>query len=59
MAKIPKSEAEYVEPAKKDQCQDCTMFRAPNRCTLVFGDISPKGHCRYFKLKNKLSAAQK
>jgi len=57
MAKISKSEADYIEPAKKEHCEDCTMFRLPARCTLVLGEISINGHCRYFKLKNKLNVA--
>lgn len=58
MARISKSEAEYVEAVKKDHCKDCKMFREPRACTLVLGYISPEGHCRYFERKSKLPVAE-
>lgn len=44
MAKLSKSEADYVPHAKAEHCADCTMFRAFNgRCTLVIGAINDDG----------------
>ncbi len=48
---ISKKEANYVYPAKKDNCEDCTMFRKSRRCTLVTGVIEPKGHCDHYDEK--------
>lgn len=57
MAKISKAEAEYVDKAKSNHCQDCKMYRAPHACTLVLGYIEYEGHCRYFERKSKLPVA--
>ncbi len=50
--KITKADAGYVEPSAIDEkCRDCSMFRAPETCTLVVGVISPSGWCRHFDRK--------
>jgi hypothetical protein len=54
MAKISKAEADYMDTSTRKHCEDCSMFRKPNDCTLVLGRIEPKGHCRYWKAKSKL-----
>jgi hypothetical protein len=59
MAKISPNEADYRPQTKQEHCEDCTMYRAPNKCTLVLGYINPRGHCRYFKAKNKLPTGDK
>jgi HK97 family phage portal protein len=47
---ISKDEADYVShPVDGDQCDDCTMFLAPDGCSLVRGAISANGHCRFFE----------
>jgi ParB-like nuclease domain len=47
---ISQDEADYVShPVDGERCGICTMFRAPASCTLVRGDISARGHCRYFE----------
>lgn len=47
-----KEYAQYQpHPKGEQQCSLCTMFRAPESCTLVDGKISPKGWCRYFEAK--------
>ena len=53
--KITKAEANYFNGSPIEQCKDCSMFK-PNSaaCTLVIGQIMPKGHCDYFDRKNKL-----
>lgn len=51
---ISKREAEYTpKGTAAKHCAICTMFRGPNSCTLVKGDISAKGYCEYFKRKAK------
>jgi hypothetical protein len=51
---INQDEAEYVaHPVDGERCGICTMFRAPDTCTLVRGDISARGHCRYFEADYK------
>lgn len=48
--KCSKEEANYQGKPKGDQyCEDCTMWREPNKCTAVEGVISPKGWCSYFE----------
>jgi hypothetical protein len=37
-------------PVDGEACGGCTMFRAPDRCTYVRGEISPNGHCRFFEV---------
>jgi hypothetical protein len=54
-------------PNGPQRCGLCTMFRSPDRCTAVAGDISPQGWCKLFKrrarrgkdsaLVNQLTAA--
>lgn len=40
-----------------EYCQLCTMFRPPNSCTAVNGDISQRGWCRYFERLSLSSGA--
>lgn len=52
--KSSKEEANYQGKPKGDQyCEDCTMWREPNKCTAVEGVISPKGWCSYFEEKEE------
>lgn len=46
--KATKADADYIDNADAEFCRDCTMFRKPNQCTAVEGDISRGGHCRFF-----------
>ena len=48
---ISQEEADYTEdgPIEAERCRHCTMFRPPDSCTLVEGDIHPAGHCRFFE----------
>jgi hypothetical protein len=48
---ISQDEADYTDdgPVVVERCHYCTMFREPDACTLVEGDIHPGGHCRYFQ----------
>jgi hypothetical protein len=45
---VTKKEAQYVEQSKLQKCKDCSMFRKPDKCTLVEGEIYPNGHCKYW-----------
>ena len=50
--KISKKDARYQDhPKVTSRCWNCTMFRQPATCTLVMGDISPNGWCRYHEAK--------
>jgi len=51
---MAKSEADYVNFSRKHRCEDCAMFKPPGECTLVKGDISPSGTCRFWEAKNRL-----
>ena len=47
-----KAYAEYqTEPKGSEQCDKCTMFRPPSKCTYVDGKISPQGWCKQFDRK--------
>ena len=51
MAKSTKAEADYGYGNPKMNCGICTMFRAQSDCTAVEGEISPYGHCKYYKVR--------
>lgn len=49
---MSKIEANYVDQsAGSAHCKECTMFRKPNACTLVQGNISPEGWCNHYEAK--------
>jgi len=49
--KFSKRAAEYRDAPKNGlTCAACSLFRAPRSCTIVDGDISPHGWCRFFDL---------
>ena len=50
--KLSKANANYRPGSKKNICAECTMFRAPHKCTSVSGFISPLGLCDYFDRKD-------
>jgi hypothetical protein len=44
-------EAEYQDGPKNGlTCAACSLFRPPQSCEVVEGDISPRGWCRFFDL---------
>jgi hypothetical protein len=48
--KLSKPEAEYQDSPKDDQqCSECTKFQPPKGCSVVAGDISPKGWCKLYE----------
>ncbi len=52
MAKTSKAEARYRDrPNGAERCGRCTMFREPDRCSAVIGEIQPTGWCKFFKRK--------
>lgn len=50
MSTISKKEANYVDeaPNKTRYCYICTMYRVPNKCTLVRGKIAEFGICDHY-----------
>jgi outer membrane biogenesis lipoprotein LolB len=48
--KLSKTDAEYQDSPKNDQqCSDCTKFQPLASCSVVAGDISPRGWCKLFE----------
>ena len=48
-AKMAQKIAEYQGSPKGDQeCSNCNLFQEPNACTLVDGEISPAGWCKFW-----------
>jgi High potential iron-sulfur protein len=51
-AKMAQKSVNYQDTPKGDQeCSNCSLFQEPNACTLVDGEISPKGWCRFWAKK--------
>jgi hypothetical protein len=51
-AKMAQKVAEYQDTPKGDQQRNnCSLFQEPNSCTLVDGDISPTGWCKFWVKK--------
>ena len=52
-------DANYVpHPVTGRQCDGCSMFRSPDHCSLVAGEISPHGHCDYWEPRTVKSVAK-
>jgi hypothetical protein len=51
MGKSTKEEANYRKGTEEEHCGDCTMFREPDSCTAVEGEIKKDDLCEYFKKK--------
>ena len=49
--KATKQEADY-QPGPKNglSCAVCSLFRPPQACETVAGDINPQGWCKFFDL---------
>jgi hypothetical protein len=47
-ATLSKPSVGYTDtsPMRTERCATCSMFRPPDKCTLVRGDVSPRGWCR-------------
>ena len=51
-AKMAQKVAEYQDSPKGDQeCSNCSLFQEPSACTLIDGEISPKGWCKFWVKK--------
>jgi High potential iron-sulfur protein len=51
-AKMKQPSVEYQDTPKGDQqCSNCSLFQEPNECTLVEGNISPAGWCKFWVKK--------
>jgi LSD1 subclass zinc finger protein len=46
--KVSKESVDYGPGASHRKCSLCSMFRAPNACTLVAGQIAPGAVCDRF-----------
>ena len=53
VAKMNQKSVAYQDTPKDDQqCSNCSLFQAPtNTCTLVDGNISPTGWCKFWVKK--------
>ncbi len=49
--KVSKEQCDYRKGTPHKHCGVCSMFRPPNGCTLVKGDIQSTGLCKYFDRK--------
>ena len=48
--KLSQSDAAYQASPKNDQqCSECTKFQPPKGCSVVAGDISPRGWCKLYE----------
>jgi hypothetical protein len=36
-------------PKNNEQCSECTKFQPPKGCSVVAGDISPRGWCKLYE----------
>jgi hypothetical protein len=51
-AKMSQQSVAYQDSPKGDQqCSNCSLFQAPNTGTLVDGNISPAGWCKFWVKK--------
>jgi hypothetical protein len=51
-AKMSQKSVDYQDTPKNDQeCSNCSLFQEPNACTLIDGEISPKGWCKFWVKK--------
>ena len=58
--KHSKQEAGYVAHTVKGQrCDQCTMWRAPNKCSAVAGDIKPEAWCEWWKQSHRKDLQEK
>ena len=58
--KHSKQEAGYVAHTVKGQrCDQCTMWRAPNKCSAVAGDIKPEAWCKWWKQSHRKDLKEK
>ncbi len=48
--KLSQPEADYQDaPKNEQQCSECTKFQPPKGCSVVTGDISPRGWCKLYE----------
>jgi len=51
-AKMSQQSVAYQDSPKGDQqCSNCSLFQAPSGCTLVDGNISATGWCKFWVKK--------
>jgi hypothetical protein len=48
---VPQADAQYqAGPKDGMSCAMCQLFRPPDRCAVVAGNISPRGWCKFFAM---------
>lgn len=48
--KLSQQDANYQDtPNNGQQCSECTKFQPPQSCSVVVGDVSPRGWCRLYE----------
>ena len=48
---VSKAKARYQDKPKDIQnCASCAQFKAPDKCKVVIGKVSPDGWCRLFEM---------
>jgi hypothetical protein len=54
-SKHSKQKAGYVANGVggHERCDNCTMWRSPNKCSAVSGDIKPGGWCKWWKQSHR------
>ncbi len=50
-ARVSKEQANYRGGTPQKHCGKCSMFRAPDSCTYVKGDIKPTDVCKFYDPK--------
>jgi hypothetical protein len=51
-AKMSQKSVAYQDSPKDDQqCSNCSLFQPPNACTLIDGEVSPAGWCKFWVKK--------
>jgi hypothetical protein len=49
VVKLTQAQAEYKDTATGDlTCVACALFIEPKYCTIIQGEVSPKGTCKFF-----------
>jgi hypothetical protein len=51
-AKMSQASVAYQDSPKGDQqCSNCSLFQEPNGCTIIDGNVSPEGWCKFWVKK--------
>jgi hypothetical protein len=51
-AKMSQASVQYQStPKDNQQCSNCSLFQEPDACTIIDGEVSPQGWCRFWAKK--------